>query len=34
MDIKIFVDTDAHLRFIRPRERDIGERGRSIVVDQ
>jgi uridine kinase len=28
-DIKIFVDTDADLRFIRRLERDIAERGRS-----
>ena len=30
MDIKIFVDTDADLRFIRRLERDITERGRSV----
>lgn len=29
MDVKIFVDTDADLRFIRRLERDITERGRS-----
>jgi uridine kinase len=29
MDIKVFVDTDADLRFIRRLERDIRERGRS-----
>jgi uridine kinase len=29
MDIKIFVDTDADLRFIRRLRRDIDERGRS-----
>jgi uridine kinase len=36
MDIKIFVDTDADLRFIRRQLRDIGERGRTMemVVDQ
>jgi uridine kinase len=36
MDIKIFVDTDADLRFIRRLERDIAERGRSAdsVVQQ
>jgi uridine kinase len=36
MDIKIFVDTDADLRFIRRLLRDIGERGRTMemVVDQ
>ena len=28
-DVKIFVDTDAELRFIRRLERDIHERGRS-----
>src|SRR5215475_3015075 len=28
-DVKIFVDTDADLRFIRRLERDIQERGRS-----
>jgi uridine kinase len=30
MDIKVFVDTDADLRFIRRLERDIRERGRSV----
>jgi uridine kinase len=36
MDIKIFVDTDADLRFIRRLERDIRERGRNMemVVNQ
>jgi uridine kinase len=36
MDIKIFVDTDADLRFIRRLERDMRERGRSLesVVQQ
>jgi uridine kinase len=36
MDIKIFVDTDADVRFIRRLQRDIRERGRSIdsVVEQ
>lgn len=29
-DIKIFVDTDADLRFIRRLQRDIAERGRSM----
>lgn len=29
MDIRVFVDTDADLRFIRRLERDIAERGRS-----
>lgn len=35
-DIKIFVDTDADLRFIRRLKRDIVERGRSVesVIDQ
>jgi uridine kinase len=36
MDIKVFVDTDADLRFMRRLLRDIRERGRSIesVIDQ
>ncbi|NJN15397.1 MAG: uridine kinase [Oscillochloris sp.] len=36
MDIKLFVDADADLRFIRRLKRDIEERGRSLtsVVDQ
>lgn len=36
MDIKVFVDTDADLRFIRRLERDIRERGRSAdsVIQQ
>jgi uridine kinase len=36
MDVKIFVDTDADLRFIRRLGRDIRERGRTIesVVSQ
>jgi uridine kinase len=29
LDVKVFVDTDADLRFIRRLERDIHERGRS-----
>lgn len=29
MDIKVFVDTDADIRFIRRLERDISERGRT-----
>lgn len=35
-DIKIFVDTDADLRFIRRLQRDITERGRTTqsVIDQ
>jgi uridine kinase len=36
MDVKIFVDTDADLRFIRRLKRDIEERGRSpeSVINQ
>lgn len=36
MDVKIFVDTDADLRFIRRLVRDIRERGRSLesVIEQ
>ena len=36
MDIKIFVDTDDDVRFIRRMERDVRERGRSYesVVEQ
>jgi uridine kinase len=36
MDIKVFVDTDADLRFIRRLSRDIEERGRSAesVIEQ
>ncbi len=36
MDIKIFVDTDSDLRFIRRLVRDIRERGRTMemVVEQ
>jgi uridine kinase len=36
MDVKIFVDTDADIRFIRRLERDIRERGRTteMVVHQ
>ena len=30
LDVKIFVDTDADLRFIRRLERDLRERGRSL----
>lgn len=35
-DVKVFVDTDADLRFIRRLERDVRERGRSVesVVGQ
>jgi uridine kinase len=36
MDMRIFVDTDADLRFIRRLKRDINERGRSLdsVIQQ
>jgi uridine kinase len=36
LDVKIFVDTDADLRFIRRLRRDMTERGRSVesVVNQ
>lgn len=36
MDIKIFVDTDADLRFIRRLGRDLRERGRTVesVIQQ
>lgn len=36
MDIKVYVDTDADLRFIRRLKRDIRERGRSVesVMEQ
>jgi uridine kinase len=36
MDIRVFVDTDADIRFIRRLERDVAERGRSVpsVVSQ
>ena len=36
MDIKVYVDTDADLRFIRRLKRDIHERGRSAdsVIEQ
>jgi uridine kinase len=35
-DVKIFVDTDADIRFIRRLERDIAERGRTVdsVIQQ
>ena len=35
-DLKVFIDTDADLRFIRRLQRDIGERGRTAqsVIDQ
>lgn len=36
MDIKVFVDTDADLRFIRRLQRDLDHRGRSVpsVIQQ
>jgi uridine kinase len=36
MDVKLFVDTDADMRFIRRLQRDISERGRSVesVINQ
>ncbi len=36
LDIKIFVDTDSDLRFIRRLRRDVAERGRTVdsVIDQ
>ncbi len=36
MDIKVFVDTDADIRFIRRMQRDVLDRGRSLdsVVEQ
>ena len=36
MDIKVYVDTDADIRFIRRLERDMKERGRSLdsVINQ
>jgi uridine kinase len=36
MDMKVFVDTDADIRFIRRLQRDLEERGRSprSVIDQ
>ncbi len=36
MDVKIYVDTPADIRFIRRLERDINERGRSLrsVIEQ
>lgn len=36
MDVKIYVDADADMRFIRRLKRDLAERGRSIqsVIDQ
>ncbi|HKA19623.1 MAG TPA: uridine kinase [Blastocatellia bacterium] len=36
MDLKIFVDTDADIRFIRRLDRDVHERGRSVesIINQ
>lgn len=36
MDIKVYVDTDADVRFIRRMQRDLQERGRSLesIVEQ
>jgi len=36
MDIKVYVDADADVRFIRRLDRDVRERGRSLesIVDQ
>lgn len=36
LDVKVFVDTDADVRFIRRLARDTGERGRTVqsVIDQ
>jgi uridine kinase len=36
MDIKVFVDTDADIRFIRRLRRDVAERGRTMesVIEQ
>jgi uridine kinase len=36
MNVRVFVDTDADVRFIRRLSRDVKERGRSLqsVVDQ
>jgi uridine kinase len=36
MDVKVFVDTDADIRFIRRLRRDIAERGRTVasVIEQ
>lgn len=31
MDVKIYVDADADMRFIRRLERDVAERGRSVA---
>ena len=36
MDIKVFIDTDSDIRFIRRLRRDISERGRTVesVIQQ
>ena len=36
MDIKVFVDTDADIRFIRRLVRDVSDRGRTLesVIEQ
>ena len=36
LDIKVFVDTEADIRFIRRLQRDVNERGRTIesVINQ
>jgi uridine kinase len=36
MDVKIYVDTDADIRFIRRLQRDVAERGRTVesVINQ
>ena len=36
MDVKVFVDTDSDIRFIRRLQRDIAERGRTVpsVIEQ
>ena len=36
MDLKVFVDTDADIRFIRRLDRDVHERGRSVesIINQ
>jgi uridine kinase len=36
MDVKVFVDTDDDIRFIRRLQRDTSERGRTVemVIDQ
>ena len=36
MDIKVFVDTDDHIRIIRRIKRDMEERGRSLdsIIEQ